>query len=99
MILMIVNLYCSSVMAICGLWILTEKSMPRLVRFFCALIATGGSANVIGMLAALAHVGGYEPETIWPGEVIVNIGASALMMRWTWRARRHAMLEAEAAAE
>jgi hypothetical protein len=94
MILMIVNLWCSLVMAICGLWILTERSMPRLVRSCSGLIATGGSVNIIGMLSALAHVGGYAPETIWPGEVIVNVGAAALMMRWTWRLRQRAMLMA-----
>jgi hypothetical protein len=92
MILMIVNLWCSLIMAICGLWILTERSMPRLVRTCSGLIATGGTVNIIGMLSALAHVGGYAPENIWPGEVIVNVGSSALMMRWTWRLRRHVMV-------
>jgi hypothetical protein len=92
MILMIVNLWCSVMMGICGLWILTERSMPRLVRISSALIATGGSVNVIGMLSALAHLGGYVPESIWPGEVIVNVGAAALMMRWTWRLRRHVLV-------
>jgi hypothetical protein len=91
MILMIVNLWCSLVMAICALWILTGQDMSRLVRIGCGLIVTGGSANIIGLLSALAHIGGYAPATIWPGEVIVNVGVAALMMRWTLRLRRHAM--------
>lgn len=92
MILMIVNLWCSLVMAICGLWILTDPSMSRLVRICSGLIATGGGSNLIGMISALAHAGGYAPETIWPGEVIVNVGSAALMMRWTWRLRQRAMM-------
>ena len=41
--LMIINLCCSTAMALCGWWVLTDRSMPMLVRLFCALIATGGS--------------------------------------------------------
>jgi hypothetical protein len=85
MTLMIVNLACSLAMTTCGLWILTGQHMSRLVRIFCALIATGGSVNALGMIAALCNLGNFVYGDIWPGEVIVNIGTSALMMRWTWR--------------
>ncbi|HEV2681337.1 MAG TPA: hypothetical protein VGV14_12610 [Rhodanobacter sp.] len=93
MTLMIVNLGCSLIMTACGLWILTERRMSRVVRIFCALIATGGSVNALGMIAALCNLGNFVYGDIWPGEVIVNIGTSALMMRWTWRTlnpQRHA---------
>ncbi len=88
MTLMFTNLGCSLTMAICGLWILTGRSMPRLVRVFCALIATGGTVNVLGMLAALCNIGNFVYGDIWPGEVVVNIGASALMARWIWQTRQ-----------
>lgn len=88
MTLMIINLCCSLAMTACGLWLLTERSMPKLVRVFCALIACGGTVNVLGMLAALLRTGDFMYGSIWPGEVIVNIGTSALMMRWTLQVRR-----------
>jgi hypothetical protein len=91
MILIIINLWCSLMMGACGLWILTERSMPRLVRICCALVAAGGTVNVIAMLLSVTGSGGYGAETIRPGEVFVNIGATVLMMRWTWRLRQHAV--------
>jgi hypothetical protein len=91
MTLLIINLWCSLMMGICGLWILTERSMPRLVRICSALIATGGTVNVISMVLFLIGIGGYAAESIRPGEVFVNIGATVLMARWTWRLRQHAM--------
>jgi len=88
MILMTINLACSLIMAICGLWVLTGRQMSRTVRVCCALIAAGGSVNAMGMLAALFSVGKFVYGDIWPGEVIVNIGVSALMTRWIWQTRR-----------
>ena len=88
MILMTINLACSLIMAVCGLWVLTERDMPRTVRICCALIASGGSVNALGMLAALFGVGKFVYGDIWPGEVIVNIGAAALMTRWIWQTRK-----------
>jgi hypothetical protein len=86
--LVIINLCCSLIMAVCGFWLLTERSMPQSVRLFSTLIATGGSVNVLGMSAALFHLSGFVYGEIWPGEVIVNIGAAALMLRWTLLVRR-----------
>jgi hypothetical protein len=88
MTLMIMNLCCSIAMSLCGFWLLTERSLPQLVRLFCTLVATGGSVNVLGMCAALIHLGDFIYGDIWPGEVIVNIGAAALMLRWTVLVRR-----------
>lgn len=88
MTLMIINLCCSLAMTACGLWLLTERSMPRLVRVFCTLITSGGSVNVFGLVAALLDVGDFVYGNIWPGEVIVNIGTAALMLRWTVLVRR-----------
>ena len=88
--LMIVNLCCSIGMAACGLWLTSSNSMPRLVRIYCALIACGGSVNSIGMLCALLNVHGFTYGDIWPGEAIVNVGAAALMIRWTWLSRHPA---------
>lgn len=88
MILMMTNLACSLIMAACGLWILTGRQMSREVRLCCALIASGGSVNAMGMLAASFHVGEFVYGDIWPGEVIVNIGAAALMTRWIWQTRQ-----------
>lgn len=86
--LMVVNLFCSVLMSICGFWLLTERSMSRAVRINCALVACGGSVNSMGMIAALGHYGGFVYGDIWPGEVIVNVGAAALMVRWTWLSRQ-----------
>ncbi|WP_426286526.1 hypothetical protein [Luteibacter sp. E-22] len=86
--LMIVNLCCSAIMSLCGFWLLTERSMSRAVRINCALVACGGTVNSLGMIAALSHYGGFVYGDIWPGEAIVNVGAAALMFRWTWLSRR-----------
>jgi hypothetical protein len=40
------------------------------------------------MLAALTDFRDFSYGDVWPGEVVVNIGATAMMLRWTWRARR-----------
>lgn len=91
--LMIINLCCSLTMTACGLWLVTERSMPQLVRIFCTLIASGGSVNVFGMGAALLNIGDFVYGNIWPGEVIVNIGAAALMLRWTLQVRRRQQID------
>lgn len=88
MILMMTNLVCSLVMTICGLWVLTGRQKSREIRLCCALIASGGSVNAMGMLAASFHVGQFVYGDIWPGEVIVNVGAAALMTRWIWQMRQ-----------
>lgn len=85
---MAINLVCNLAMGLCGMWLLTERSMGRLVRIYCALIACGGAVNAAGMLAALLDFHDLNYGDIWPGEVIVNIGAAAMMLRWTWRARQ-----------
>ena len=96
MILMTTNLACSLIMAVCGLWVLTGRHMPRTVRVCCALIASGGSVNALGMLAALFSVGKFVYGDIWPGEVIVNIGTAALMTHWIWQTRKRQRLPAVA---
>lgn len=85
---MAINLACNFVMCLCGMWLLTERTMGRLVRIYCALIACGGAVNTAGMLAALTDFHNFSYGDIWPGEVIVDIGATAMMLRWTWRARQ-----------
>ncbi|MDY1548634.1 hypothetical protein [Luteibacter sahnii] len=85
---MAINLVCNLLMALCGMWLLTERSMSRVVRIYCALIACGGAVNAAGMLAALTDFRDFSYGYVWPGEVVVNIGATAMMLRWTWRARR-----------
>ncbi|UPG85326.1 hypothetical protein L2Y94_18785 [Luteibacter aegosomatis] len=85
---MAINLVCNFSMCLCGMWLLTEPSMSRVVRIYCALIACGGAVNTAGMLAALTDFRGFSYGDVWPGEAIVNVGAAAMMLRWTWRARR-----------
>jgi len=86
--LIVVNLCCSVVMALSGLWLLTETAMPRIVRIFCALIACGGSVNSLGMVADLFQVGGFAYGDIWPGEAIINVGLATMLGRWTWLYRK-----------
>lgn len=88
MMLVIINLCCSVAMTVCGLWIVTGASQPRLERVYCALIASGSSVNVLGLVAALQDATDFLYVDIWPGEVIVNLGAAALMIRWAWYTRR-----------
>jgi hypothetical protein len=88
MMLIIINLCCNVAMTVCGLWIVTGASQPRLERIYCALIASGSSVNALGLAAALCSATNFLYVDIWPGEVIVNLGAAALMIRWAWYTRR-----------
>ena len=77
---------CSVVMMACALWLLTDRSLNRILRCGHALIAAGAFVNVFGLVADYFNYKGIEYGHVWPGEVISNFGTAILMVMWLLRA-------------
>lgn len=91
----VADLSCSVVMMTCGAYLLTDYHLSRLARLCHACITGGALVNVLGLLADFFNYKGVEYGHVWPGEVMVNIGAATLMVVWvrtSGRRRRAAAL-------
>ena|SRR6201991_1654153 len=78
------DLACSTVMMVCGCWLLTDRHLGRLLRLCHACIAAGALVNVLGIVADLVGFKDISYGHVWPGEVITNLGTATLMVNWVW---------------
>jgi hypothetical protein len=89
------DLACSLVMMVCACWLLTDPHFRRLLRVCHACVAAGALVNVLGILADQVGFEGISYGRVWPGELVVNVGVSVLMVSWmrhSQRRRREARL-------
>jgi lipoprotein signal peptidase len=82
------DLACSVVMMVCGCWLLTDPHFRRLLRVCHACVAGGALVNVLGIVADQVGFEGISYGHVWPGEVVVNMGVSVLMVSWVQRSKQ-----------
>ncbi|WP_213949790.1 hypothetical protein [Luteibacter sp. dw_328] len=82
------NLVCSSLIAAAALWQVTDATQPRLERLCMTLLACGAVVNVVGVSEAVAGTGtGLLSQAFaWPSEAALNLGAAAMLIRWSYAA-------------
>ncbi|PTR35083.1 hypothetical protein C8J98_101345 [Luteibacter sp. OK325] len=85
------NLVCSSLIAATALWQVTDATQPRLERLCMTLLACGAVVNVVGVSEAVAgtSTGLLSHAFVWPSEAALNLGAAAMLMRWSYAARKN----------
>ena len=93
----VADLACSGVMLACGAYLLTDYHLSRLARVCHACITAGALVNVFGLVADYFNYKGIEYGHVWPGELMVNIGAATLMVVWVRTSGRRRRAEAAAA--
>jgi hypothetical protein len=81
------DLSCSAVMMVCGCWLLTDRHLGRVLRVCHAFIAAGALVNVLGIVADRVGFHDISYGHVWPGELVVNVGVSVLMVSWVRRSR------------
>jgi hypothetical protein len=84
----ITDFSCSLVMMLCGAYLLTDRSLGRLIRCCHAFIAAGALVNVFGLVADYFNYKNISYGHVWPGEVIANLGTAVLMAVWLYRSAR-----------
>lgn len=70
---MVINLLATLVAA----WVLAMPKQPRLLKVIAAIMCAGGLANMYGLVWF-----GYH--SVWPGELVFNLGALGVL---AWLAR------------
>ncbi|NID16095.1 hypothetical protein [Luteibacter yeojuensis] len=86
--LVLVNLGACCLIAFSTLWLVTDQSKGRLVRFCLALIMCGAMVNVLALWTAFNRVHASHPVT-WPTEAVLNLGEAMLLACWALERRRH----------
>lgn len=79
------NLVCCGVIALTGIWLVTDCSYPRRERACYGIICCGALVSVIATGEALAGSGYLNHTIVWPSEALVNFGAALLMIRRAYR--------------
>jgi len=86
--LILVNLAACCLIAFSALWLVTDQSKGRLMRFCIALIMCGATVNALALWTAFHQVHAEHPLT-WPTETVLNLGAALFLAFWAAN-RRHA---------
>jgi hypothetical protein len=77
----VLNLAFCVLIAICGLWLLVDASLPRSRRALIGVVTCGAVVNVVALSEALGSIGFLAHAFVWPSEAVVNFGTALLMLR------------------